>query len=175
LHLAGEQYLLVTIHRPENVDHPQRFSGMLAALDRVAVETGLRLVCPMHPRTRKMLDQFGLKTQGLEICDPLGFSDFLALEASARLIVTDSGGVQEEACVLGVRCVTLRENTERPETLLNDANLVAGVKPQEVFDGCRRQLAQSGSWAHPLGDGKTGHRLARHVKQHLAALTTSPD
>jgi UDP-N-acetylglucosamine 2-epimerase (non-hydrolysing) len=156
-------YLLVTVHRQENVDHAERFAGILAGVRQAAAETGLPLVFPLHPRSRSMLETFGLDAAGLGICNPVNFFDFLMLEANARLVLTDSGGVQEESCILGVPCVTLRDNTERPETLELGANLLAGAEPQRIVAGCHTQLAAVSTWRQPFGDGLAGERVARDI------------
>ncbi|HEY5313523.1 MAG TPA: UDP-N-acetylglucosamine 2-epimerase (non-hydrolyzing) [Pirellulales bacterium] len=163
MQLTSGGYLLVTVHRPENVDHPRRFAAILDGLRKASAEIGLPLVYPMHPRSRKMLEVFSLDSAGLGICEPVSFLDFLILEAHARLVLTDSGGVQEEACILGVPCVTLRENTERPETLEVGANVLAGSDPEQIVLGCRRQMAARRGWQQPLGDGSAGQRIARRL------------
>jgi UDP-N-acetylglucosamine 2-epimerase (non-hydrolysing) len=163
MRLSSGEYLLATIHRPENVDHAQRFAAILDGLRKASAEIGLPLVYPMHPRSRKMLDTFGFDGTGLGICEPVSFLDFLMLEAHARLVLTDSGGVQEEACILGVPCVTLRDNTERPETLEVGANVLAGSDPEQIVMGCRRQIAARRGWQQPLGDGSAGQRIAHSL------------
>ena len=110
----------------------------------------------MHPRTRKMIEEFGFDLDGIQVIEPLGFLEFLQLEANARLALTDSGGVQEETCILGVPCVTLRENTERPETVDVGANMLAGVNAAEMLKATRQMLSLRAGWKNPFGDGKTG-------------------
>ena len=127
LGLKPKEYFLVTAHRQENVDSRERLAEIIKGLELVAREFELPVVFPMHPRTRKMMEEFGFDLDGIKVIEPLGFLEFLQLEANARLALTDSGGVQEETCILGVPCVTLRENTERPETVDVGANMLAGV------------------------------------------------
>ena len=115
--LEKGQYILVTVHRAENVDVKKNLAGILEGLEGVHRETGLPIIFPIHPRTGKMMTKFNLTAPSITLTKPLGYLEFLHLESQARLIITDSGGLQEESCVLGVPCVTLRENTERPETL----------------------------------------------------------
>ena len=121
----------------------------------VKSEFGLPMVFPVHPRTRKMVESFGFELDGIRAIEPLGF----LLEANARLALTDSGGVQEEACILGVPCVTLRDNTERPETLDVGANMLAGTVSQRIMDGARNMLEAGESWKNPFGDGNAGQRI----------------
>ncbi len=167
--LAGKDYLLVTLHRPENVDHRETLAGILAAIDRVAGRHGLAAVFPLHPRTAARLEEFGLRLPGSFLA--LGAADyfsFLALERGARLVVTDSGGVQEEACVLRVPCVTVRLSTERPETVAVGANLVAGVEPEAILAAAEKMLERRGGWENPLGDGRAGERIVDIVAGELA-------
>ena len=115
LGLKSEGYFLVTAHRQENVDVKERLKGILKGLELIHQEFSMPVVFPIHPRTRRRIEEFGLSLDGIEVINPLGFLEFLQLEANARLVLTDSGGVQEETCILKVPCVTLRDNTERPE------------------------------------------------------------
>ncbi len=166
------RYLLLTFHRAENVDRPQPLGEALAAFRAAIEESGLPLVFPIHPRTARRLREFQLEShaasmQGLRRIDPVGYLDMLVLEKNATLILTDSGGLQEEACILQVPCVTLRENTERPETLEIGANVLTGVKRDRVRAAVRNQLAVKGSWPNPYGDGKTAMRIASLVRAFL--------
>jgi UDP-N-acetylglucosamine 2-epimerase (non-hydrolysing) len=108
----------------------------------------------MHPRTKKMVEQFGFELDGIRATLPLGFLEFLQLEAGARLALTDSGGVQEETCILGVPCVTLRENTERPETVDVGSNILAGMSAIEILKATNQMLSQGNGWKNPFGDGR---------------------
>jgi UDP-N-acetylglucosamine 2-epimerase (non-hydrolysing) len=157
-------YVLVTAHRAENVDTAERLSTLLGSVAAVCAEHGLTALYPCHPRTRVRLEQFGLTVDPrVRLTDPVGLVDFLALERHARLILTDSGGVQEEACLLRVPCVTLRETTERPETVDVGGNVIAGLTTPEVVDAARRMLGRARDWANPFGDGTAGQRIAAHV------------
>ncbi|MQY69373.1 MAG: UDP-N-acetylglucosamine 2-epimerase (non-hydrolyzing), partial [Firmicutes bacterium] len=115
--LRYKNYFLVTIHRQENVDNIEKFTRILQSLEKVEKEFHLPLIYPLHPRSRKKMKEFKVKPRGIRLIGPIDFLSFLRLEAGAKLVLTDSGGVQEEACILGVPCVTLRDSTERPETL----------------------------------------------------------
>jgi len=159
LGLEPKGYFLVTSHRQENVDNKERLGEIIRGLEMVKSEFGLPVVFPVHPRTRKMVESFGFELDGIRAIEPLGFLEFLQLEAGARLALTDSGGVQEEACILGVPCVTLRENTERPETLDVGANVLAGTVSQRIMDGARNMLEAGESWKNPFGDGNAGQRI----------------
>ncbi len=159
LNLAPGRYFLVTLHRQENVDNEARFTSILDGLNRVAAEFHLPLVYPVHPHSLKRMNQFGLSPKDITLIEPTGFLDFLQLESNARLILTDSGGVQEEACILGIPCVTLRDNTERPETLEVGSNVLAGASPDKIFGCTSLMLNKENKWSNPFGDGKAGRRI----------------
>ncbi|MDW5562333.1 MAG: UDP-N-acetylglucosamine 2-epimerase (non-hydrolyzing) [Methanomassiliicoccus sp.] len=165
LGLKPRDYVLATAHRQENVDSKERLASILRALDSVGQETGLPVIFPAHPRTQARLKEFGLRPTNASIVQPFGFMDFLRMEAGAKLILTDSGGVQEEACVLGVPCVTMRENTERPETVSVGANMLAGTDPERVLVASWSMLNRRGGWKNPFGDGKA----AAHILDHAEA------
>lgn len=161
-----DQYLLLTAHRAENVDDPERFGTLLASVAAACDHLGLPALFPCHPRSRARLREHGLSVpSSIRLVEPLHLADFVALERHARLILTDSGGVQEEACILGVPCVTLREATERPETVALGANRVVGLQAPAVLEAVEQFLAAPRSWTHPFGDGRAGERI-------VAALTT---
>lgn len=163
LNLEPDNYFLVTLHRQENVDNKPRFAAILEGLDRIAAEFHLPLIYPIHPRSRKMIDKFGLDPRRLELVEPLNFLDFLRLESNARLILTDSGGVQEESCILGVPCVTLRDNTERPETLEVGSNILAGAIPDKILECSQVMLGRESNWHNPFGDGKAGEEIVEVI------------
>jgi UDP-N-acetylglucosamine 2-epimerase (non-hydrolysing) len=129
LGLEPDGYLLLTLHRQETVDHPQRLRTMLEEIGAAAADVGLPVVFSVHPRTREWMDRFALTPEGdlWRLCEPLGYFDFVALIREARCVLTDSGTVQEECCILRVPAVTVRDVTERPETLECGSNVLAGV------------------------------------------------
>jgi len=163
---AGE-YILATVHRQENVDNEGRLRGIIEGLEKTK-DLGFDLVYPVHPRARKCLKTFGVKPNGLRLVEPLDYLSFLQLESNARLVLTDSGGVQEEACVLGVPCVTLRDNTERPETLEVGANVLAGTNPFVIVDKVKLMLDRRNNWENPFGDGEAGRRIVRLLMEKFA-------
>lgn len=163
LNLEEGGYALATVHRVENVDNPARFADILRALDRLHEESGLGVVYPIHPRSRKMMRDLGLSSRHARLIDPVDFIGFLRLESAARIILTDSGGVQEEACVLKVPCVTLRDNTERPETLEVGANLLGGTQPDKIMGCVHEMLKRRRAWSNPFGDGRTGERIVNII------------
>jgi UDP-N-acetylglucosamine 2-epimerase (non-hydrolysing) len=110
-----------------------------------------------------MIKEFGFELDGITAMDPVGFLEFLQLEANARLALTDSGGVQEETCILGVPCVTMRDNTERPETLQVGSNVLSGADGLKMQSATRQMLAKNDGWLNPFGDGRAGGRMLDHI------------
>ena len=175
LGLQPGQYGLVTLHRPANVDDPAVLGGLLAALAEIA-RSGCPLVLPAHPRADGRLRAAGLP-DGVRIIPPTGYLDFIALETSARLVLTDSGGVQEETTALGVPCLTLRDSTERPITITEGTNRLVGQAPDRIVAVAREVLAapppRPGKPA--LWDGHAGPRIAAAlVAVHDAGSRRAP-
>ncbi|MFA5268648.1 MAG: UDP-N-acetylglucosamine 2-epimerase (non-hydrolyzing) [Methanoregula sp.] len=158
--LTSKEYFLVTAHRAENVDVKSGLDGIIQGLASVHETYGIPVIFPMHPRTQKMMKEFGIDSHGITITPPVGYMEFLELEANANLVLTDSGGIQEEACILGVPCVTLRNNTERPETIDVGANMLAGTDPGAISRAAATMLKASRTWKNPYGDGHAGERIA---------------
>jgi len=160
LGLGKGKFALLTLHRQENADVEERLKSILAGVSGFCKSSGLKAVWPVHPRAKKMLASFKISVPaGIRMVEPLGFFDFLALEKNAAIALTDSGGVQEESCVFGTKCVTLRENTERPETVEVGANVVAGWKEKEIVEKAGKMLEASAGWKQPFGNGKAGKKI----------------
>jgi UDP-N-acetylglucosamine 2-epimerase (non-hydrolysing) len=168
LELKSKNYFLVTAHRQENVDDKARFAWILRGLKNVAEEFGLPLVYPIHPRSRKQMMRFGLRLDEARLVDPVDFLSFLQLENHARLVLTDSGGVQEEACVLAVPCVTLRDNTERPETVEVGSNVLAGADSDRILECAKMMVFRENSWVNPFGDGTAGEKTIGALSDSLS-------
>lgn len=166
LGLEEKKYFLVTAHRQENVDNFEKLKGILNGLKRVKDKFHLPIVFPIHPRTKKRMEEFNLKFDFLNLIDPVDFLDFLMLESKAKLILTDSGGVQEESCILGIPCVTLRENTERPETIEVGSNLLAGTDDDRIIKTVEYMLGKKGSWKNPFGDGKASEKIIAALRNY---------
>ena len=168
LHDAGlqsRQYGLVTLHRPSNVDDPRQLNSLLNALEKIQEE--LPLVFPLHPRTRGMMNDFGLMNRidqmgQLRLLDPLGYKEFLQLERHAMMVLTDSGGVQEETTVFRVPCLTLRNNTERPVTVEQGTNTLVGTDERAIIREARNIIAGRGKTGR-IPDGWDGHAATRIV------------
>jgi len=166
LRLKRGNYFLMTAHRPETVDFEDRIANIIEGLRLVFKEFKMPIIFPIHPRTKKMVKNFGLKfPRGVRIIKPVGFLDFLMLEANAKLAVTDSGGVQEECCILQIPCVTIRENTERPETIKVGSNHLAGVEPSKILSSTKKMLKKKKKWKNPFGDGESGKRVVKIINR----------
>lgn len=164
LSLKPGEYFLCTSHREENVDIKERFESILSTLMTLIARYHLPVIYPIHPRSQKRLSELGLEdvVKGLTILhliEPVGYLDFLELLSNSRLVLTDSGGVQEESCILHVPCVTLRDNTERPETLDVGSNMIAGVQPENVMAAVEEMLSRPREWENPYGDGHASERM----------------
>lgn len=160
LGLSKGEYFLLTLHRQENVDDAGRLESIFKGIAAVRKYFKKRIVFPIHPRTVKKLKTFRLKPPaGVELIAPVGFLDFLYFEANAGLILSDSGGVQEEACILRVPCVTLRHSTERPETVAVGANVVAGHASASILRAAQKMARVPRNWKNPFGDGRACERM----------------
>ncbi|HEV3469041.1 MAG TPA: UDP-N-acetylglucosamine 2-epimerase (non-hydrolyzing) [Pyrinomonadaceae bacterium] len=172
LGVEGRDYAVVTLHRPSNVDDEATLRGILRALEEVGAR--LPVVFPAHPRTRQNLAAFGLlegveRRGRLRLVEPLGYLDFLRLYSGARLVLTDSGGIQEETTALGIPCLTLRENTERPVTVELGTNRVVGTDPERIVSEALDALAERRGGGPPrvppLWDGQTAGRILDALRE----------
>jgi UDP-N-acetylglucosamine 2-epimerase (non-hydrolysing) len=157
--LAPGEYILSTIHRPENTDRPECLGAIVAAF----ADAPLPVLLPVHPRTRPVLAEHGATDDApnIHLTDPVGYLDMLALQRDAAAIVTDSGGVQEESCMLGTPCVTVRRNTERGITIEVGANRLASAEKDSVLEGLADALSSPRGWELPeRWDGEVGRRVA---------------
>ncbi|MFQ5678392.1 MAG: non-hydrolyzing UDP-N-acetylglucosamine 2-epimerase [Gemmatimonadota bacterium] len=178
LGLAAGRYVLVTLHRPRNVDDPRRLGALLRALSQITYECEGPVVLPLHPRTAKNIRAYELDAElsPLLTLAPLRYLEFLCLMDHAGALVTDSGGVQEEASVLGVPCVTLRPNTERPITLTEGTNRLFTGKPDRLADAVRDALLEERKPCRPeLWDGRASERIARVTVEELSAPAAAPE
>lgn len=154
------EYLLLTAHRAENVDDRERFANLLEGVARAAADSRLDCLYPAHPRSVARIRELGLEVpSSIRIVDPEDFLSFLRLEDEAAIVVTDSGGVQEEAAILRTPCVTVRDNTERQETVDIGANRLAGTDPDAIVRAVSEMLTVSTDWPTPYGDGTASERI----------------
>jgi UDP-N-acetylglucosamine 2-epimerase (non-hydrolysing) len=179
-HRTVQHFALLTLHRPSNVDHRDSFEQILQGLSKLRQE--IPIIFPVHPRTRNRIEEFGLgpyfekkngeQRAGIRLVEPLGYIDFLCVMKNARLVLTDSGGVQEETTCLGVPCVTLRENTERPVTVRHGTNVVAGTSAEAIQStissqiGGKRQTSIPERW-----DGKAAERIVSILTEKVVSRT----
>lgn len=165
LKLENQDYAVLTLHRPSNVDERQTFEQILKALETIAQK--LPIIFPVHPRTKNRIAEFALDARiesnpNLRLIEPLGYLDFLRLYSKARLVLTDSGGLQEETTALKIPCLTLRENTERPVTVTMGTNCVVGTETEKIINAALDVLNQESirnAQIPPLWDGKTAARI----------------
>lgn len=155
-----KQFILVTAHRAENVDDPRRLKSMMDGLFKISDQLPYTILFPIHPRTVRKMKEFDIQPpRKIIFIDPPGYLDFLVLEHSASLIMTDSGGIQEEACILKKPCVTMRETTERPETLNIGCNMLSGIDSESILNAARVMLNKQIFYKNPFGDGKASARI----------------
>ena len=133
-------------------------------MNTVAEKFQKKVIYPIHPRAKKRISEFKLneyleRNSHVETIEPLGYLDFLQILNSAKLVFTDSGGIQEETCILGVPCVTLRDNTERPETIVVGSNIIAGIEPNNILTATEKMLRKDNNWSVPYGNGTTSQKI----------------
>lgn len=168
LDLEKKDYFLMTLHREENVDYIQKLRLIFKSLKEIYKKYNIPIITPIHPRTKKMLNEFNIRIPpGVILIDPQPYSTFLTLEANSKLILTDSGGIQEEACILGVPCVTLRDNTERPESIEVGANILVGTESETILKGVEKMLNVDRNWDNPFGDGKASKKIIEIIKNNF--------
>ncbi|HWQ53047.1 MAG TPA: UDP-N-acetylglucosamine 2-epimerase (non-hydrolyzing) [Bryobacteraceae bacterium] len=168
LGMNGTRYGLVTLHRPSNVDEPERLMEILDALKAIARE--LPLIFPVHPRTRARLNLSASDLSGILLLDPLGYLDFLCLMSRSAAVFTDSGGIQEETTALGIKCLTLRENTERPTTIELGTNILAGTTRQSILAAWRETSERpKAGRVPPLWDGHAAERCCDALREFFRA------
>jgi UDP-N-acetylglucosamine 2-epimerase (non-hydrolysing) len=170
--LEPRKYFVLTCHREENVDHKNSLHDIVRGVKKVCQEHSETVVYAIHPRTKKMLKHFGLwkeikAIKGLKIIEPPAYLDFLKLMKYSRLIITDAGGLQEEGCILKIPCVTLRENTERPETIKIGSNTIAGTDPTRISKAVNKMLKVAPNWKNPFGDGRASKKIVDAIINEL--------
>ncbi|MHA1765834.1 MAG: non-hydrolyzing UDP-N-acetylglucosamine 2-epimerase [Promethearchaeota archaeon] len=153
LNLKNNQYFLITIHRTENVDFKDRLKSIIEGLELVAKHFQLPLIFSIHPRTMNKIKLFKIEIQSkfIKFHKPFGFFDFVKLEKNAKLVLTDSGTVQEECCIFNVPSITIRETTERPETVMAGSNIISGLDPRNILSCAKIMLSRSNDWDPPIG------------------------
>jgi len=167
LNLKPQEYFLMTAHRAENVDIKERLQTIFDGLELVANEYNIPIICSIHPRTKQRLKDFNIQTKNknIRLMEPFGFFDFVKLEKNAKLVLTDSGTVQEECCIFRIPTVTIRDTTERPETVACGSNIISGVYRDNILDCTKIMLAGDTQWDFPDGyiDKRVSEKIVKYV------------
>lgn len=165
-------YILLTMHRPSNVDSKKKLKLLISGLTKLSFTSKMPILFPIHPRTKKRIQQFKIKInpKHIRLAKPTNFIEMLRVEQKAKLIITDSGGLQEEACILGIPCITLRENTERPETVEVGANRLVGTNTMNLLEESIRALRKKTRWKNPFGNGRSAQAIVKTLVQGLSSL-----
>lgn len=179
LNLNKENYFLVTAHREENIDSRENLSRLLKILEKIGKNyPNKKIIYPIHPRSQDRLEKFDLKQRGnsienLNLIEPLGYLDFLLLLKNAKAVLTDSGGIQEESCIMKVPCITLRKSTERPETVQVGSNIVTGLNPSKVLESLNKMIKKPKNWENPFGDGTASEKIVNKSVEMLENVEKS--
>lgn len=174
LNIKPKEYALLTLHRPSNVDNEEVFSGIMEALEEI--QKHIKIIYPAHPRTRQKIKKFGfidqykfLSEDNFIMIEPAGYLEFIKLMSEARIVLTDSGGIQEETTVLGVPCITIRENTERPVTVTDGTNIIVGTKKEKIIQETKKILNEYNNLTKipEKWDGFTADRIIKILVEHF--------
>ena len=170
--IVNDDYFLLTLHRAENVDNKKRLKNIIDGIFTMTEICEEDIIFPIHPRTKMRLEEFNLfeklkNNKKIKVIEPVGYLEFLMLEKNAELILTDSGGVQEEACILRVPCITLRDNTERPETVEVWANILVGDDKEKLIKTVEIMINKEKKWENPFGNGKSGERMVKILMESI--------
>lgn len=171
----GQEYLLLTLHRPSNVDTRSVLAEHITSLTKLSQSLKLPIYYPIHPRTLSKLNEFNIVVDDncIKVMEPVDYLEMLALQSSAKLILTDSGGIQEEACILQVPCVTLRDNTERPETITVGANMLYGGVGN-LLETVNTMLTRPKNWTQPYGDGHASSKIIEFISSYTLQKKSQP-
>jgi UDP-N-acetylglucosamine 2-epimerase (non-hydrolysing) len=177
LGVTDRDYAVLTLHRPSNVDNPQVFERLFLAIE--TIQNDMPVIFPVHPRTQKHISEFSAHLKNLQnliTINPLGYLDFLKLLSFARLVLTDSGGIQEETTILKVPCLTLRQNTERPVTVECGSNIIAGTVPEKIISSYKKimQIDRNSIRVPPLWDGLASQRIIDIILKNIHASSQNP-
>lgn len=155
-------YVVLTLHRPSNVDDKDTFKGIINALKKISRD--IKILFPIYPRTKKQIQKYKYNDffDVVKCIEPVGYIDFLRLMINSKLVITDSGGIQEETTILGIPCLTVRENTERPITITEGTNILVGTNTNRILNGYRESLNMAKPVTRPeLWDGKASERIVQ--------------
>ncbi|MEI7810678.1 MAG: UDP-N-acetylglucosamine 2-epimerase (non-hydrolyzing) [bacterium] len=163
INITTNNFILLTIHRPATTDNKKNLNAVIKGVQAIAQKNNQKIIFPTHPRTKKMIKQFKIKIpKEFILIEPIGYIDMLKLQKESFLIFTDSGGIQEESCILKKKCVTLRENTERPETITVGGCVLAGnTNSKNIIKVTEKIINKKINWKNPFGDGKSGEKIIK--------------
>jgi UDP-N-acetylglucosamine 2-epimerase (non-hydrolysing) len=157
--LKEDNYGILTLHRESNVEDGETLGMLIEGVEHFAESEGIEIIFPCHPRTKEKLQNLKIETAKINLISPLGYLDFLKLQKNTAIMLTDSGGIQEECTVLKTPCVTLREETERPESIEEGFNILAGPEPEDILEKSRQMIYKEIKKDSPYGDGKACKRI----------------
>ncbi len=165
-HYKNENYFLLTTHRPSNVDNKENLTELIESITEISKKYKYFTYFPIHPRTKKQIENFKIQIDQnfIKLLEPVGYLEMLALEKNSRLIFTDSGGIQEEACILNIPSVTLRENTERPETINVGASILVGHDKEKIKNAVKTMLSSGKNWLNPFGNGDSSKKIIKIIQ-----------
>lgn len=166
--VSEKEYIVATLHRPSNVDDQHVLRETLQNLNAIAEESGYPVILPLHPRTESKMREYGLEKSsfaGIQCISPVGYLDMLQLLGNAQMVFTDSGGVQEEVCILGVPCVTIRSSTERPETIEVGANRLSEPSREALKTAFTQAMKSARNWENPFGEGDISARMIEALRK----------
>lgn len=165
----ADKYILLTLHRPSNVDDKKTLSSIISVLHKIGKNNKLKILFPVHPRTEQSINKFKIKIDSniFKVIKPLGYLEMLLAEKNSSLIMTDSGGIQEEACILKIPCITIRNNTERPETVVVGANIIAGNKKKGIIQAVSKTFKSKRDWENPFGRGDTSEKIVDVIENYI--------
>ncbi len=169
VHSEKKPFFILTLHRAENVDSENILAEILTGIEKISEISDNKIIFPVHPRTLKKINENNLKIpKNVSIVQPMGYLEFLSLLKDSAMVMTDSGGIQEEACVLKVPCITLRISTERPETVEVGANIIAGTNSNEIFNSAKKMINIERNWKNPFGDGNSAKKIIEIIKKSFS-------
>ncbi len=164
-----KDFIFSTIHREENVENENTLRSIINGFKRIAEHSGVRVIMTLMPRTKSCLDKFGIDYSGINTIEPVGFFECLALQKSAKFILTDSGTIQEESCILGTHCLTIRDSTERPQAMECGGGILAGTTEESIFEAYLNLANLPKTWDHPFGDGRSSEKIFLDIERRISS------
>ena len=166
--LKANEYILMSIHREENVENEKTLRSIINGFKKITEHSGIKIVMTLMPRTKSCLAKFGIDYSGIDTIEPVGFFECLAMQRSARFILTDSGTIQEESCILGTHCLTIRDSTERPQAMECGGGILAGTTEESIFEAYLNLSNLPTNWSHPFGSGDSSERIFLDIEKRIS-------